>query len=236
VDDDPIASSPISGIEGCGGDGTVCTSASASGPEFNSAGDEATVTYTWAEGITKITDTGTTGAVFLSVTGAGGETFSETSTGVWELGSGQSVPTEVKVVFGREAGASSAQWFVEIAGNSTDYPDNTACPPTNLDPVLDFPARSQPVAFGLEGNYPNPFAGQTTIAFALAEASEVQVSVYDVLGRKVATVVDKAMSAGTHQVSWDGQSDDGRRLASGAYFYRIEAGDYAATRRLTIVR
>jgi hypothetical protein len=84
----------------------------------------------------------------------------------------------------------------------------------------------------LFANYPNPADGATTIEFALPEATEVRLSIYDVLGRRVATLARGRRSAGFHRVRWDGLSD----LASGSYFYRLHAGDATQTRKLTILR
>jgi len=105
---------------------------------------------------------------------------------------------------------------------------------TLIDPVHAL--KALPETLALEGNYPNPFRGQTTLRFALPEATDVTLSVYDVRGRKVATLVDRALPAGTHDVTWNGRSDSGRKLASGIYFYRIEAGAVTQTKRLTLIQ
>jgi flagellar hook assembly protein FlgD len=68
----------------------------------------------------------------------------------------------------------------------------------------------------LDQNYPNPFASSTTIQFNLAEPGAVRLEIYDVIGRKVATLVDGSLSAGTHAVSWDGSS-----VPNGIYFYTL---------------
>lgn len=91
-------------------------------------------------------------------------------------------------------------------------------------------------AFAFEGNYPNPFHGQTTLRFALPEATEVTLSVYDVRGRKVATLVEEELPAGTHDITWQGRGRNGQALASGLYFARLDAGEHTALRRLTLVR
>jgi pullulanase/glycogen debranching enzyme len=106
---------------------------------------------------------------------------------------------------------------------------------SDIDPLYDF-AKLGTRQLALDGNYPNPFGEQTTIHFTLPEASEVTVSVFDIAGRKVATLVNQSLVAGTHDVQWNGRADSGQRLASGVYFYRIEAGDFSQTRRMTLVR
>jgi hypothetical protein len=87
----------------------------------------------------------------------------------------------------------------------------------------------------LRANAPNPFAEATTIPYQLAEERDVQIRVYDVLGRRVATLVDGRREAGLHHLTW--RPERGRTaLASGVYFCRMRAGDYRATRKLVVVR
>jgi flagellar hook assembly protein FlgD len=92
------------------------------------------------------------------------------------------------------------------------------------------------VSFALEGNYPNPFRTQTTLQFDLPEPVDVTLSVYDVMGRRVATLVQERLPSGSHDITWQGRGQNGQALASGVYFMRLTAGDRTATRRLTIVR
>jgi hypothetical protein len=87
----------------------------------------------------------------------------------------------------------------------------------------------------LRANAPNPFADATTIPYQLAEERDVRIRVYDVLGRRVATLVDGRREAGLHHLTW--RPERGRSaLASGVYFCRMRAGDYRATRKLVVVR
>ncbi|MEZ4702377.1 MAG: choice-of-anchor D domain-containing protein [Rhodothermales bacterium] len=87
-----------------------------------------------------------------------------------------------------------------------------------------------PVRFTLDQNYPNPFRGATTIPFALPEAGPVSLRVFDLLGREVETLFDGVEHAGVHAVVFDAS-----RLAAGVYFYRMQAGDATAVRRLIVV-
>jgi hypothetical protein len=88
-----------------------------------------------------------------------------------------------------------------------------------------------PRHFGLSQNYPNPFNPKTTIAFQLPISSNVRLSVFDLLGREVAVLVDERMEAGNHQAVWDGG-----RAASGFYIYRITAGTFTRIRRMLLVK
>jgi len=93
------------------------------------------------------------------------------------------------------------------------------------------PASAVPASFTLAQNYPNPFNPSTTIAYGLPEASRVRLSVFNALGERVALLVDGLQDAGTHAARLDGAG-----LASGVYFYRLEAGTHVATRTLILLR
>jgi len=88
-----------------------------------------------------------------------------------------------------------------------------------------------PTAFRLEQNYPNPFNPNTIIKFELPKASQVSLTVYDMLGREVSVLVNEKREAGVHEVKFEGS-----HLASGVYFYRLQAGDYVATKKLLLMK
>jgi endonuclease/exonuclease/phosphatase family metal-dependent hydrolase len=88
-----------------------------------------------------------------------------------------------------------------------------------------------PTRFGLDQNYPNPFNPSTNIAFQLPENSRVILEVYDVIGRRVATLVDDNLNAGYHEVYFDAMN-----LASGVYIYRMQAASFVQTRKLMLVK
>jgi hypothetical protein len=90
---------------------------------------------------------------------------------------------------------------------------------------------SLPESYALESAYPNPFARRATVRYALPEAAEVRLVAYDLLGRRVATLVDGSQTAGYHTVGWDASD-----LPSGVYVLRLTAGEHAFTERITIAR
>ena len=92
-------------------------------------------------------------------------------------------------------------------------------------------AREEPASFILYQNYPNPFNPATTIAYELPMASRVRLTVLDLLGHEITTLVDERQAPGWHVVPFEAG-----RLASGTYLYRIEAGSFQATRRMLLVR
>jgi hypothetical protein len=88
-----------------------------------------------------------------------------------------------------------------------------------------------PEVYELSQNFPNPFNPATTIRFSLAEDSPVLLKVYDILGAEVATVIDEVMSAGKHEVKFDGAN-----LASGVYIYRLEAKNFNRTLKMQLLK
>ncbi len=91
--------------------------------------------------------------------------------------------------------------------------------------------RLTPDAFALEQNYPNPFNPSTQIRFTLQSSDVTRLTVYDVLGREVATLVNGPMSAGAHTITFDASN-----LTSGVYMYKLEAGGMTQTKRMTLVK
>ena len=100
----------------------------------------------------------------------------------------------------------------------------------------DFSGGSLPAKFVLYQNYPNPFNPTTRISFALPEPSMVRLSVFNILGQKVATPVNGELGAGYHSIEWSASQDNGAALPSGLYFYRIHARSSAAEKEFTETR
>ncbi len=89
-----------------------------------------------------------------------------------------------------------------------------------------------PSAFVLFQNRPNPFSRDTAIRFSLEQASSARLTVYDVQGRRVRSLVDGSLPAGAHTVVWNGRDDHGGEVPSGVYFYRLDAGGRSGMRKL----
>jgi hypothetical protein len=96
--------------------------------------------------------------------------------------------------------------------------------------------RAIPTAYALNANYPNPFNPTTNISFALPIDSKVSLKIYNVAGQLVRTLVNETMVAGTHTVTWDGINSNGEKVASGIYFYKLNAGDYSKTMKMVIMK
>jgi len=93
-----------------------------------------------------------------------------------------------------------------------------------------------PKVFALFQNIPNPFGGNTVIKYALPKDVDVELTIYNIAGQKVRTLVNGHEQAGYRTVKWDGRDDAGRRVAPGVYFYKLKAGKFEATKKLTLVR
>jgi hypothetical protein len=95
---------------------------------------------------------------------------------------------------------------------------------------------AKPRDFVLLQNYPNPFNPETEISYSLPEAAQVRLTVYNVLGRRVRTLVDEYQTEGQKSVHWDGKDDSGSNVASGIYFYRLHAAEYTETKKMVLMR
>ncbi len=93
-----------------------------------------------------------------------------------------------------------------------------------------------PEGFGLHQNYPNPFNPDCEISYTLPTDADVSLSIYNLLGQKVRTLVDEYQPAGHKIVHWDGADDNGNKVASGIYFYRLKAGDYTETKKMILMK
>ena len=105
-----------------------------------------------------------------------------------------------------------------------------------LTDIEDDNPNTLPSGYGLEQNYPNPFNPSTSIEFSLPSKSHVKLEVYNLLGRKIASIADRFFESGTHTVNWDGKNFSGEQSASGIYFYRMEAGQFDLTRKMILLK
>ena len=111
----------------------------------------------------------------------------------------------------------------------------------DINSISDNPVSNPPIEFELHQNFPNPFNPETQISFSLPEKSHVQLLVYDLLGREVSRLMDTERPAGNYSVTWQGQNQDGMKVGSGIYFYRLVARDgnsnlFSQTRKMIILK
>jgi len=90
--------------------------------------------------------------------------------------------------------------------------------------------------FSLSNNYPNPFNPTTTINYGLPIHSDVQITISDLLGREVTTLVSESQAAGYKSVNWNGKNNNGQPVSAGVYFYQIKAGSFVQTKKMILLR
>lgn len=93
-----------------------------------------------------------------------------------------------------------------------------------------------PNIFALNQNYPNPFNPETNIEFALPKEQNVVLTVYNVLGQNIRTLINEKVGAGNHTVRWNGKNDMGSDVPSGIYFYKILTPEFSQTNKMLLVR
>lgn len=112
-------------------------------------------------------------------------------------------------------------------------------PGANNVPVKGLNRIALPKAFTLAQNYPNPFNPTTMIEFAINQSAvnqPVSLEVFNILGEKVTTLLEKPLASGLHTVTWYGRNDNGQEVASGVYFYRLRVGDVTETKKMVLMK
>ncbi len=104
--------------------------------------------------------------------------------------------------------------------------------PTGIDGATEIPIAS----FVLEQNYPNPFNPSTTIRLELPKNDHVRIDIFNVIGQKVATLIEGKLSAGSHKLVWNGKDHAGLPVATGQYFYRMSTRGYSITKSMTLIK
>jgi glycosidase len=90
--------------------------------------------------------------------------------------------------------------------------------------------------YQLEQNYPNPFNPSTIITYSLRQTGNVKVTVFDLLGREVAILVNQTQNSGIYKVTWDGKNSSGESASSGIYFYSINSGSFVSTKKMILLK
>jgi len=92
-----------------------------------------------------------------------------------------------------------------------------------------------PAHFILNPNFPNPFNSQTIISYQLPEATKVRLEIFNMVGQRIRVLVDSFQSEDSHQAVWDGKNEEGDRVGSGIYFYRMQVGAFSAAGKLVLL-
>ncbi len=117
------------------------------------------------------------------------------------------------------------------AGNTSEFSQ-----PFNITAVEEQPEVNIPKTFSLSQNYPNPFNPETIIRYELPQKTRVVLRIINLLGEEVQTLVDEEQRPGSYSVYWNGTNQSRRRVASGVYLYRLEAGDFVAVKKMALIQ
>lgn len=117
----------------------------------------------------------------------------------------------------------------DFSGNESEHSDTVSCIPVSVP--YDGQSAELPQVFSLSQNYPNPFNPITEIRYTLPRECWVKLEVYNILGQKVATLVDGEQKAGYQTAKWGASS-----FSSGIYFYRLRAGNFVQTRKMILLK
>ncbi len=134
---------------------------------------------------------------------------------------------------GYSSGSSTASPTYDASGNP--QPANASYS-VNSVTLVDNKTGLQPTGYALEQNYPNPFNPSTQIVFSIPQDQRVTVAIYNILGQKVATLLDNTLTAGTHAVTWAGRDDNGFVVPSGVYLYRISTTNFTAVKKMMLLK
>lgn len=124
----------------------------------------------------------------------------------------------------------------EICGVTDSFSTFALAVPGSTTGVQDGEITILPLDFLLNQNYPNPFNPATTISYSLSQRGRVTIEVFNLLGQKVNTLIDRDEAAGTYSINWNGTDASGHKVATGVYFYRLRAGDYVETKKMILLK
>jgi hypothetical protein len=117
-------------------------------------------------------------------------------------------------------------------GQGTPIPDSLYGNPAAID-VVDL---TQPDNFHLAQNYPNPFNPSTDIQFSISQTEQVKLTIYNLNGQIIRSLLNEKKQPGTYKVNWDGRDSHGNKLTSGTYFYSLEAGQFKDSKRMILLK
>ena len=124
----------------------------------------------------------------------------------------------------------------EILNVACSFPDTSnmvAFSTTNLGVMVE---NGIPLQYNLSQNYPNPFNPSTKISFDLIEGGKSTLIVYNLLGKKINTLMNSSLNPGHHSIEWNGLDYNGQSVASGVYFYELRSGDFVAKKKMLLLR
>jgi hypothetical protein len=211
--------------------------------------------YKWSSGVTIPTD--------VTLSGGANDVWIFQIAGTLDISSGKKVvlsgDAQAKNIFWQVAGAVTLGTTSEFKGNilaktmiamntgatlngralaqtAVTLIANTVVGITASDVEDEDQASTRATYFRLHQNYPNPFNPETEISYTLLKDCWVRLTIYNILGQRIKTLVDEYQTAGDKSTHWDGKDDHDYQVASGAYFYRLQAGEYIEIKKMELIK
>ena len=154
----------------------------------------------------------------------------------YELVEGADLPSEVTFFLGL-ANLPGTSMDPELLNVVCGYPDEDSPVVVETNALSLDENLTIPTQFALHQNYPNPFNPSTQISFDVPEGSElVRLNIYNILGKKVSTLLNNVMSPGMHKIEWNAKDNEGNPVASGIYFYELSSSSFTARKKMLLIR
>ena len=154
----------------------------------------------------------------------------------YELVEGADLPSEVTFFLGL-ANLPGTSMDPELLNVVCGYPDEDSPVVVETNALSLDENLTIPTQFALHQNYPNPFNPSTQISFDIPEGSElVRLNIYNILGKKVSTLLNNVVSPGKHKIEWNAKDNEGNPVASGIYFYELSSSSFTARKKMLLIR
>ena len=154
----------------------------------------------------------------------------------YELVEGADLPSEVTFYLGL-ANLPGTSMDPELLNVVCGYPDEDSPVIVETNALSLDQNLAIPTQFALHQNYPNPFNPSTQISFDVPEGSElVRLNIYNILGKKVSTLINNVVNPGRHKVEWNAKDNEGNPVASGIYFYELSSSSFTARKKMLLIR
>ncbi len=142
---------------------------------------------------------------------------------------------ETDVIGFTSGSTQTASPSYDASGNPVTSTSNMTVTP-EVPTAIQQSAPVQPVNYTLDQNYPNPFNPTTQIAFSIPASMHVTVTIYNILGQRIATIVNETMGAGSHVVTWNARNGNGAMMPTGVYFYRLSTPNFSAVKKMLLLK
>ena len=154
----------------------------------------------------------------------------------YELVEGADLPSEVTFFLGL-ANLPGTSMDPELLNVVCGYPDEDSPVVVETNALSLDENLTIPTQFALHQNYPNPFNPSTQISFDIPEGSElVRLNIYNILGKKVSTLLNNVVNPGKHKIEWNAKDNEGNPVASGIYFYELSSPSFTARKKMLLIR